>query len=125
MYNYLSAAFELLDLSATHSPEPIYCLCQQEEYGEMLACDAEDISVYVVHVVNVQNIFLLVWTTDWLSLVTVTAVLNVYVMINNSFCSALVSAWFHFACINITQRPSGKWLCPECQPLQMKRPIFV
>ena len=76
MHNYLSAAFELLDLSVTHSPETVYCLCQQEEYGEMVACDNEDVSyniiVNFVVYVHVVNVFLLVWTPDWLSLVTVT-----------------------------------------------------
>lgn len=23
--------------------------------------------------------------------------------------------WFHFACVNLTEKPKGKWYCPRCQ----------
>jgi inhibitor of growth protein 5 len=22
--------------------------------------------------------------------------------------------WFHFACVNLTSKPKGKWYCPTC-----------
>lgn len=22
--------------------------------------------------------------------------------------------WFHFACVNLTTKPKGKWYCPRC-----------
>jgi hypothetical protein len=23
--------------------------------------------------------------------------------------------WFHFACVHLTNKPKGKWYCPQCR----------
>ncbi|CAM9814929.1 unnamed protein product [Pylaiella littoralis] len=49
--------------------EPVYCICMQVSYGEMVGCD-------------------------------------------NLSCDN--GEWFHFGCVKLTKRPSGRWLCPGC-----------
>lgn len=29
--------------------------------------------------------------------------------------------WFHFACVNLTTKPKGKWFCPRCQQDKKKK----
>ncbi|EFO13062.1 hypothetical protein LOAG_15468, partial [Loa loa] len=24
--------------------------------------------------------------------------------------------WFHYGCVNVIEKPKGKWYCPECAP---------
>jgi inhibitor of growth protein 4 len=37
---------ELIDMPVDPN-EPTYCICQQVSYGEMIACDNEDVSVFL------------------------------------------------------------------------------
>lgn len=58
--------------------EPLYCLCSQISYGEMIGCD-------------------------------------------NDVCPI---EWFHFNCVNLNNKPKGKWYCPKCRgdkPTVMRR----
>lgn len=49
--------------------EPIYCVCNEISYGNMICCD-------------------------------------------NNACSI---EWFHFQCVNLVNKPKGKWYCPNCR----------
>lgn len=31
--------------------------------------------------------------------------------------------WFHYACVGISQQPSGEWLCPECRKLPRSKVV--
>lgn len=40
---------EVTDGEWTYDPnEPRYCLCNQVSYGDMVACDNEDVSIYIL-----------------------------------------------------------------------------
>jgi len=36
---------------------------------------------------------------------------------DNTFCE---KEWFHFACINLSSKPKGKWYCNDCKILKNK-----
>lgn len=69
--------------------EPTYCLCHQVSYGEMIGCDNPDVSEGAVHGAGAGGHGIL------------TAALS----------SALQCPieWFHFACVDLTTKPKGKW----------------
>ncbi|MBN3298511.1 ING5 protein, partial [Amia calva] len=62
--------------------EPTYCLCHQVSYGEMIGCDNPDVSQKVYHVTNMT--------------------------FSPCFCQCPIE-WFHFACVDLTTKPKGKW----------------
>uniref|UniRef100_A0A915PHC2 Partner of Y14 and mago n=1 Tax=Setaria digitata TaxID=48799 RepID=A0A915PHC2_9BILA len=51
-----------------NDPDPLYCLCRQVSYGDMILCE-------------------------------------------NKKCNE----WYHFPCVQLRQKPKGKWYCPHCR----------
>lgn len=88
------------DADWTYDPnEPRYCICNQVSYGDMVACDNEDVS----KILSECNFFKL----------------NKFV-INNLFFQCPFE-WFHYPCVNITAPPKGKWYCPQCTSAMRRR----
>ena len=34
------------------------------------------------------------------------------ILCDNNTCKL---GWFHFACVGLSHKPSGKWYCPDCR----------
>lgn len=46
------AAVEVAEGEWTYDPnEPRYCLCNQVSYGDMVACDNEEVRIYFVYLI--------------------------------------------------------------------------
>ena len=78
--------------------EPRYCLCNQVSYGDMVACDNPDVRMicYLIITIRRSSIRLLfVWQC--------------------------LLEWFHYACVDITAPPKGKWYCPRCATSMKRR----
>ena len=75
--------------------EPRYCICNQVSYGDMVACDNEDVSLVILHA-----LFLGKRRTEPLN--------------PSEFQFQCLYEWFHYPCVGITAPPKGKWYCPNC-----------
>lgn len=85
----------------TYDPnEPRYCICNQVSYGDMVACDNEDVSfafgIYLPAVLK-KNFSLIF------------------------HCFQCPFEWFHYPCVDITSPPKGKWFCPQCTASMRRR----
>lgn len=67
--------------------EPTYCYCKQVSFGDMIACDGEN----VIFKVLLWMIF-----TD-----------NIFYQCERE--------WFHYNCVGLVEPPAGKWFCEECK----------
>lgn len=75
----------------TYDPnEPRYCICNQVSYGDMVACDNEDVSIILYFLLKVKQFK------------------KIYFILQCPF------EWFHYPCVGITSSPKGKWYCPQC-----------
>lgn len=55
------SAAEATDGEWTYDPnEPRYCLCNQVSYGDMVACDNEDVRIYSINFFRTENFLFLV-----------------------------------------------------------------
>lgn len=80
----------------TYDPnEPRYCICNQVSYGDMVACDNQDVSFNSSS--NSLHSFGYCIQT------------NVFYLLQCPY------EWFHYPCVGITAPPKGKWYCPQCQ----------
>lgn len=70
--------------------EPTYCLCHQVSYGEMIGCDNPDVSVGLLP------------GALWGSGGGTSAE-------HGSSSPQCPIEWFHFACVDLTTKPKGKW----------------
>lgn len=69
--------------------EPLYCYCQQVSYGEMVACDNDDVSIPGISAFQRPS----------------------YTYLPSTQCEI---EWFHLACVNLKTVPKGKWYCDNC-----------
>jgi inhibitor of growth protein 3 len=76
--------------------EPRYCICHQVSYGDMVACDNEDVSVPL----QFDKFFFI---------------------INGLPTFQCPYEWFHYPCVGIEVPPKGKWYCPTCQTNMARR----
>uniref|UniRef100_A0A2K5BZZ7 Inhibitor of growth family member 5 n=1 Tax=Aotus nancymaae TaxID=37293 RepID=A0A2K5BZZ7_AOTNA len=92
--------------------EPTYCLCHQVSYGEMIGCDNPDVSVVCgVHAMGRSCV-----GRDFLGFTCGT---RGVLTLPFPFILQCPIEWFHFACVDLTTKPKGKWFCPRC--VQEKR----
>ena len=85
--------------------EPTYCLCHQVSYGEMIGCDNPDVSAGRAGR-RAGGTDCLLWTRVWAAgrVGSGRAALTA--------CSLSLQCpieWFHFACVDLTTKPKGKW----------------
>ena len=88
--------------------EPRYCICNQVSYGDMVACDNEDVSwsqllfdrFSFMHNLNDQDKRMI----KWISIVF-----------------QCPYEWFHYPCVGIEAPPKGKWYCPTCTANMARR----
>ena len=126
--------------------EPRYCICNQVSYGEMVACDNQDVSVG-----NLKNFWLfclICLVFMWLVKIKLDLSLSFSLyLLSSLFClfrlpscvkdskskNELVITisklnlfqclleWFHYPCVGITSSPKGKWYCPHCTATMTRR----
>lgn len=77
--------------------EPRYCYCGDVSYGDMVACEDENVSSSLC----------------WLS--------NLYVHLLRVY--QCEREWFHFGCVGLMEPPGRrvKWFCPDCRKTQGKK----
>lgn len=84
--------------------EPRYCICNQVSYGEMVACDNEDVSIIFKFGLGagfrIDESF-----TEF----------SYFIKFQCPF------EWFHYPCVGITTSPKGKWYCPQCTQAMRRR----
>lgn len=90
-----------MDLDLPVDPnEPTYCICNQVSYGEMIACDNNEVwllnSIVSFHIVRH----------------------SLRLKINSTQCKI---EWFHFGCVGLKEQPKGKWYCPDCATVKKSR----
>lgn len=90
--------------------EPTYCLCHQVSYGEMIGCDNPDVSLGpvghgVAGVGRGEGMCVPLFPCLVCSILGVTAL---------SFALQCPIEWFHFACVDLTTKPKGKWSVWGC-----------
>lgn len=81
-------------LATSWNPDPdeqTYCICNQVSYGEMVACDNEDVSA---------------------------CPFGPSLILSSSQCEI---EWFHYACVALSAAPKGKWFCPQCLNKKKRR----
>lgn len=84
--------------------EPTYCLCHQVSYGEMIGCDNPDVSVGAVHGPRAGP------CTQGRGCGGCGGG-GAHGVLTAALPSALQCPieWFHFACVDLTTKPKGKW----------------
>ena len=88
----LNLSADLRDQDWNFDPnEPRYCICNQVSYGDMVACDNEDVSFLTSFLLPIY----ILWT--------------VFIFLQCPY------EWFHYPCVGIEAPPKGKWYCPTCQ----------
>lgn len=104
--------------------EPTYCLCHQVSYGEMIGCDNPDVSVRACQggmaaggmVGNPEAAasacgmpaLSLGWGGSCLSVCLAYPACRV-LTVPLPFALQCPIEWFHFACVDLTTKPKGKW----------------
>ena len=102
----------------TYDPnEPRYCICNQVSYGDMVACDNQDVSSRVNYSFFFPNSNTVLWSILIEHLFSASNVTHLNTLLNLSFSFAFQCPyeWFHYPCVGITAPPKGKWYCPQCQ----------
>ncbi|KAG6738443.1 hypothetical protein POTOM_058062 [Populus tomentosa] len=81
--------------------EPTYCVCHQVSFGDMIACDNENVSTSSFALCMLVLVFLI----------------KVHYLGSLSICQG--GEWFHYSCVGLTPetRFKGKWYCPTCRNL--------
>ena len=87
--------------------EPRYCICNQVSYGDMVACDNEDVSIFGFALSVITNIKILIG----LNLISLIATILLQCPYE----------WFHYPCVGIEAPPKGKWYCPTCTANMARR----
>ena len=91
--------------------EPRYCICNQVSYGDMVACDNEDVRKFIFS--SIIRIKFLVYDVN--------LNLQKYINICLFFKFQCPYEWFHYPCVGIEAPPKGKWYCPTCTANMARR----
>ena len=75
--------------------EPRYCTCKQVSFGEMVACDNDDVRAPPRQ-------------PDTRAFSPLRALQCPY-------------EWFHYSCVGLTEPPQGGWMCDTCKKAKRRR----
>lgn len=109
------SAAAALDADATRAEgradepqEPVYCVCRQVAFGEMIACDNPEVRR----------------CSRWRASL---GAMGCGPLLSSPPSSAVHLSqckyeWFHFRCVGITpsNKPKTRWFCPDCTRLRRK-----
>ncbi|CAI0432301.1 unnamed protein product [Linum tenue] len=94
--------------------EPTYCVCHQVSFGDMIACDNENVSNLLSHFALLPSIV----AQDFHHL-SIPCLFHIspHALYLVSQCQG--GEWFHYTCVGLTPetRFKGIWYCPTCRLL--------
>lgn len=88
-------------MSAVDPNEPVYCICRQVSFGEMIGCDGEVCNKYSKK--NFFNGYLL-------------KLINCLLFEQNC-----PFEWYHIDCVGLSAVPEGRWYCDHCTGMSSQK----